>query len=272
MRYKTGRDAIARGPTQTGLALFGLVWALAFHTSMACTLEPQISTAAGPRVIETSPQHLSIDNTRNTYVHFWFDRPLDPASIGTGAIRLRSREVGQGGDISYDPLERRLSFLTSGSFRRNLAYDARLSENIRGLRLGLPIESFDLTFVTGTESETHDPDVAPSFPREIFPIFLSQCAYPGCHAGEIPAAGVDLSSPTALGSTAVGRRSREWAGWPIVDPGSAAWSYLAYKIMGEQTIRGDEMPPGGLLSTEEIASVLDWIEGGAKVDASGEGP
>jgi hypothetical protein len=49
---------------------------------------------------------------------------------------------------------------------------------------------------------------------------------------------------------------------PVVVPGDADASLLAQKIQGIQTV-GIQMPPGALMSAEEIATVVDWINAGA---------
>lgn len=226
----------------------------------------------GPRVVSTSPASLSEDQPRNGDVHFTFDRPLDPATITGSAIELRSGSVRQGGDIAYDPVRWRLSFLTRGAFRESIAYDAELNQELRGLRQGLPIEAEVLTFVTTTDYIEDDPVEAPSYLDDIRPIFDNGCAFSGCHGGDEPAVGMDLSAPDTIATTAFGIGSRQWAGWPRIDPWSGAWSYLIYKINGEATIRGARMPPGAPLSQGEIEAILGWIEAGAKVDRASDGP
>ena len=151
-------------------------------------------------------------------------------------------------------------------------YDATLREGVRGLRYGLPVESEVLTFVTSTETHDYEDPVPPTFEDSIDPIFQSSCAFSECHGSVAPAAGLDLSTSAAIATTAVGSRGRGWPGWIRIEPGSSSWSYLVYKVLGEETVRGGSMPPGALLSDEEIDLLVEWIDGGAKVDLLSNDP
>ena len=49
-----------------------------------------------------------------------------------------------------------------------------------------------------------------------------------------------------------------------VAPGDAENSYLIHKLEGRASIVGDRMPPGGLLTTEQIDIIKQWINDGAQ--------
>jgi hypothetical protein len=239
----------------------------------ACTLEPSSETtreAIG--VTATEPELYELGVARDAQVSFWLSAPLDPASLGDMPVDLTSNEVRQGGHVRYDPIERRLTFTPRGPFRRDLAYDAVLAETLRGLRRGEPVEPITLTFVTGLDEAGREDPVAATFDDDVLPIFERSCASSSCHGPPTNASSLDLSDSGASLSSLLGVRSYGWVGWVRVDPGSTAWSYLIYKLIGEESIRGEAMPPGSPLPIEEIEAIASWIDGGAKVDAATDGP
>lgn len=252
------------------LVLLSGAW---FALGAACTLEPDPGVSLEAiDVIATEPDLHELHVARDARISFWFSAPLDPASIGAAAIELTSNEVRQGGVVRYDPIERRLSFTPRGVFRRDLAYDAVLAETLRGLRGGEPVSPTTLTFVTGLDEAGRETPVVASFETDVLPVFERSCALSSCHGPPTNAASLDLSDAGAASSSLLGVRSFGWVGWARVDPGSAAWSYLVYKLLGEETVRGEPMPPGSPLQLEEIEAVASWIDGGAKVDVAASGP
>lgn len=235
---------------------------------VACTVEAPPAPAASPRVIATSPVQGQTDVARNGAVSFWFDLPLDPASIGSQAVDVTSREVRQGGVIHYDPIQRRLDFAPQGIYRQGLAYDAIIEhERLRSLRDGRPVEPATVTFVTGHDVVDRPVEPIASFEDEVLPLFAARCAFDGCHGGSRPAIGLDLSSARAASATAIAHRTTSgWPGWPVIDAGSSAWSYLIYKVIDEESIIGRRMPVGRPLEVAEIALLSRWIDQGANVD------
>jgi mono/diheme cytochrome c family protein len=93
------------------------------------------------------------------------------------------------------------------------------------------------------------PAVAPSFSRDILPLFAEECAT--CHGSM---GGWDSTSYQAVMETGTNA--------PVVIPGNAENSLLAQKLQGTQTL-GGPMPPGGELSDAEVRLVVDWINAGA---------
>lgn len=253
-------------------ALLQVSCALVALSLFACTLEPTEDLLRGPQLISTTPEHLSEGNPRNVRLSFCFDAPLDPASIDRSSIKLYSGEIRQGGEVTYDPRDRCLRFIPRGQFRREIAYDATLGEGLRGLRYGIPVAGEVLTFVTTSESREYDDPATPDFAEAIAPVFEGNCAFSGCHGAVSPSAGLDLSTPRGVATTAIGTRGRGWPGWVRIEPSSTAWSYLVYKVLGEETLRGDAMPPGERLTSEEIDLLVDWIADGAKVDVPPNDP
>jgi len=90
---------------------------------------------------------------------------------------------------------------------------------------------------------------APSFEDDIMPIFATSCE--GCHGSF---GGWDASSYDSVMTS--GNNA------PVVVPGDAAASLLAQKMLGTQT-EGGIMPPGGLLSADQVQLIVDWINAGA---------
>jgi mono/diheme cytochrome c family protein len=92
------------------------------------------------------------------------------------------------------------------------------------------------------------------FQRDIQPIFNDNCI--ACHRGAGAPAGLQLDSAAGVlkGSTA---RS-------VIVPGDAQKSILAQRV---SDTTGNQMPPGGPLSKEQIAFIVEWINQGAKVPA-----
>lgn len=258
------------GAQSWSLALMSGTW---LALGPACTIEPAPDVSREAiTVVATEPELYELDVARDAQVSFWFSAPLDPASIGRSAVALTSNEVRQGGEIRYDPVERRLTFTPRGLFRRDLAYDAELASTLRGLRRGEPAEPTTVTFVTGLGEAGREAPEAATFARDVGPVFRRSCASSSCHGPPSNAASLDLSDAGAAAASLLGVRSFGWVGWARVDPGSAAWSYLVYKLLGEETVRGEAMPPGSPLPIEEIEAVASWIDAGAKVDVTTDGP
>ena len=98
-------------------------------------------------------------------------------------------------------------------------------------------------------------EVAPAdFARDIQPLFAEHCL--GCHSGEEPAAGLNLSVRASLLAEAESRAM------PVV-PGQPDASELLRRVTASDP--GERMPPEGEepLSSAAIAKLRDWITAGA---------
>lgn len=104
------------------------------------------------------------------------------------------------------------------------------------------------------------------FARDIQPIFTSNCALSGCHAGTAPQQGQNLSAGVAYASI-VCVASAERTGMMRVRPFQPDSSYLVHKIQGTQADvggSGGQMPLGAMpLSQQQIALIRAWIAAGA---------
>ena len=76
----------------------------------------------------------------------------------------------------------------------------------------------------------------------------------GCHQGEKPAAGVNLSSYAEV-------MKAKWKGKPVVVAKKPADSILSKAVHGTGV---DKMPPGGSLMPGDIKTIDAWIAAGAK--------
>jgi hypothetical protein len=103
-----------------------------------------------------------------------------------------------------------------------------------------------------------------TFDAEIAPIFV-QCS--GCHQGDEPAAGLDLSGDAdAVYAAIVDVPSQQDDEMLLVEPGDYLYSYLWHKVNGTQAIAygsGAQMPVGRELTDAEVIALAAWIDDGA---------
>lgn len=96
------------------------------------------------------------------------------------------------------------------------------------------------------------------FERDLAPKIAS-CF--GCHTGENPEAGLDLSDVQAL----VGVQSSQLT-MALIEPGNHLQSYLWHKVAGTQSIAGglgQRMPVSHEWPEEDIDMLARWIDLGA---------
>ena len=105
------------------------------------------------------------------------------------------------------------------------------------------------------------------FAQDIQPIFSSNCALSGCHAGTAPQQGMNLSAGVAYANI-VCVPSTERPGMMRIRPFEPDSSYLFHKIQGTQTTvggSGAQMPLGAApLSAQQISLIRTWITQGAR--------
>jgi mono/diheme cytochrome c family protein len=93
----------------------------------------------------------------------------------------------------------------------------------------------------------------PTFSGAVLPILAARCQ--ACHNASTKLGGWDASSYDSVRGTG--------ENGPVVVPGDVQNSLLAQLLQGTG---GRSMPPGGALPSEEIQTILNWIEAGAKND------
>ena len=193
-------------------------------------------------------------------------------------MSLRSGSAGVLVSVRDDPVSREVVVVP---FRgRPLFAHVHYTLTVDGVRDldGAPVEPARVRFTTGDRVGGGGPlGRTPWAP--VAELFAARCVE-GCHGGERPAMGLDLSSAEGVRTTAIGVSAvqtggrdglplRGLAGLPIVDAlpagGRPATSYLVYKMLGDTHILGQPMPPDGA-GPEETALVADWILAGAPTE------
>lgn len=106
---------------------------------------------------------------------------------------------------------------------------------------------------------------APSFSREIQPIFNANCV--ACHQAAGASGGLNLEEDAAYDAI-VSRRSQS-STFPRIAPGKPEESYLVRKLEGTHVQAGgsgERMPPTGPLDRALIGAIRDWVKAGAHND------
>ncbi|MBR9978023.1 MAG: hypothetical protein KFH87_08040 [Bacteroidetes bacterium] len=90
-------------------------------------------------------------------------------------------------------------------------------------------------------------------------VFAQSCATPGCHGGNRPQAGLDLSGTGAYDAL-VGVQSRTDPGRTLVSAGAPDESVLLRTLRRSST---PFMPPAGPLPSAVVDSIAVWVSSGA---------
>jgi hypothetical protein len=204
--------------------------------------------------------------------------------VSPATVRLRSGDIEHRTSVRFDPVERAIvaTAFGDGPLEPSVTYRFTV-DGVRDLDDRQIATEYVARFRTGTE--LGEPPRSPSATwEEVAPIFETRCATPGCHVPETAPYGLDLSSPAAIRSTAIGRRTPRGGGatteadrgsiflgaLSIIDVvggvGRPDGSLLVYKVLGDPHVAGERMPPGPLsdaLSHTEIATLSAWILAGA---------
>ncbi len=93
------------------------------------------------------------------------------------------------------------------------------------------------------------------FSKQVQPILNTNCT--GCHKGSIAPNGLRLDSAAGV---LTGSESGK-----VVVPGNSKDSLLAQRI---SDTTGNQMPPTGPLTRDQIATIVNWIDQGAKADVA----
>lgn len=116
------------------------------------------------------------------------------------------------------------------------------------------------------DSGTDDGPLMATHDADIQPIWDANCQDPSCHDSEGPAAGLDLQTP-GVRDRLCSNNSAVITNLALVDcemfDPDESWVYR--KVTGDIDLpgAGSLMPVGGMLTSDELALIEVWIEGGA---------
>ena len=111
-------------------------------------------------------------------------------------------------------------------------------------------------------------NAGPTLLADVQPILTVNCAVSGCHAGNDPQQGQNLSTGRTF-SNVVNVASNQLPTMDRVEPGQPDSSYLVHKIQGTHLTQvpgsGVQMPQGrSPLSQTQIDLIRSWISAGAR--------
>lgn len=228
---------------------------------MGCDVPPARDPQAGPTIVGVAPGEGA--QPRNPTFRVDLDRPLAPL-LPIGAVVIESGERRFPLSTSADPVTRSLEIRA-----RSLPPDAVFRLEISGLvDLEGRVMAERVTVPFTTTGVVLDPPALPGFAdaRAI----LDRCA--SCH-GEDGPLGLDLSSPDAIRSTAVGVPAREAASSPgglrglvRIAPGSPSLSYLIWKLSGDEHVPGGPLLEHDGIPLEDASVLVGWIRAGAPLE------
>jgi hypothetical protein len=104
-----------------------------------------------------------------------------------------------------------------------------------------------------------------SFASDVQPILSGSCLGAGCHSGQFPSQGIDMSSSARAYAALTSKEGTEapCTGTKLVIPGSPEASVLVKKLVGT-SCGFSQMPLGRpALSAADLATIRDWIAQGA---------
>jgi hypothetical protein len=100
---------------------------------------------------------------------------------------------------------------------------------------------------------------------QVAPIFVDNCTNSGCHVGNMPKEGLNLSASKAYSELVNVRASQCNDGRLLVPSTGTGKSYLLQKLYGQSMCSGSQMPKAGVsLSSAELALIEAWICNGAQ--------
>ncbi|HJL20285.1 MAG TPA: hypothetical protein RMH99_31750 [Sandaracinaceae bacterium LLY-WYZ-13_1] len=214
----------------------------------------------------------------------FFDRPLHPRDLHRGHVRIESGTRPIFALPRFDPVQRVLH-VEHGTLDPNVRYRLEI-EGMRDLGRA-EMAPVSIVFDTGEALGSSTPTPSPGW-DDVAPVLRARCATDGCHGGEAPVLGLDLSSGAAVQRTAIDvaaaqtrvgiQEEAPWEGTEtlaglaridvVASVGRPARSYLLYKVLGEPHAPGERMPPppASALPAGELQLLSDWILAGAPTD------
>jgi hypothetical protein len=250
-----------------------------------CDLPPAPLAAGAPRIVSSSVDPGPSGGATHALeqpIVLTFDRLLSPRTIHRGTFALSSGELAATPRLRYEPVERAVSLeLDPSELRTDVEYLLDVRPGVSSWD-GVAMTEGRVFRVRFARGGAERPRRSVAIRRDVAPLFRANCAANGCHGGEEPAMGLDLSTPEATLRSTVGVVARSWpssagvmdrgsVGWDgmlRVSPGEPALSFLLYKLLGDGPMRGARMPRGAApLSRDAVLAVSAWIAAGARDDA-----
>lgn len=214
------------------------------------------------------------------------DRRLSPWSIDRGTVGLSSGAVGEFVFPWFDPLTNELVVELTRPMLANTAYVLTLGglQDLDGFALDTPKR---ILIVSSAMPTDLPPPVTRVGFSEVSELFVARCAGASCHGAAEGAAELVLEGARGIAATAKGRLSPQSSSGrelpesraaglvdlAIIDDegasSSVSFSYLIYKVLGDQHVLGERMPPpstGDSLASDELALIARWIRTGAALE------
>ncbi|MBL9008253.1 MAG: fibronectin type III domain-containing protein [Myxococcales bacterium] len=118
--------------------------------------------------------------------------------------------------------------------------------------------------IDGNSVERSATTTAPSFMRDVQPIWQANCTGGGCHSGMRSAENLNLDTAATSYAGLVNVSSTQCAMNKRVAPAQPDQSYLLWKLAGTgPCFGGSRMPKSGPLPVGQIATIRAWIQAGA---------
>jgi hypothetical protein len=256
-------------------------WALAVG-AIGCSPELPQWDGSGWRVAST-PANGAEGVDRQGRITLALERLPFPNTVSNGTLSVKSGAVQARFELRFQPVSREVWLSLQRPLEPEITYQIDLA-GVSDLDGDTLPEPYHARFKTGTQLGKPDPepevDVA-----QVLGLLRQRCAEAGCHSEADQASGLDLSKDTGIEATARNMASQAYNGGtsggdigrgtlflasPLIieatrGRGSPERSYLIYKVLGEEHILRDPMPPPGHepLSRAEIQLLSDWIYAGA---------
>jgi hypothetical protein len=98
----------------------------------------------------------------------------------------------------------------------------------------------------------------------VAPILADNCTNSGCHAGNMPKEGLDLTAAKAYAELVNVRAAQCKDGRVLVPTNGSGRSYLLQKLYGQNMCSGSQMPKAGVsVPSADLALIEAWICNGA---------
>jgi hypothetical protein len=223
-------------------------------------------------VTASSPSAESAGAPTNLTIWVGFSDYPDPDSVGLPSMLLTTGVFRVPETYHVDLASKSVVLTPVGFLDSHLGYTVSVLDGVTSLA-GCNTASAQIAFDTGAGSFDYPPVAVPTF-SDVQPIFDSRCAG-HCHADDgggclaAPSAGLSLCAAEAR-QALINVPSTEVSGLLLVAAGDSARSYLLRKVLPATAgggpipgTLGQREPPGDPLTSDQLATLTAWIDGGA---------